>query len=623
MKVPRQKLSNLPIRLSPDSLNLSLGKLPHHPGVYQLLGENGEILYVGKAKDLKKRITSYFNKQIKDPKTRVLVTHIKDIDITVTNSETEAILLECNLIKKYKPRYNILLRDDKSYPYIVITQHHFPRIDLYRGIPKKNGMYFGPYPNAFAAKETIDLLQKLFQIRTCTDNYFRTRSRPCLLYQIGRCTGPCVGLITHEEYVGHIKLATLFLQGKSQQIITALQAKMELVAEHLDYERAAHIRDQMARLRQIQERQHVNVDVGNVDILGFAADAGRVCLQLLSIRDGQLLGSRSYFPHIPTYSSTDEIISAFLMQHYLESSSHGHDLPKYIVVTHIISDAAMLERVFSEQAKHHVTIMKATRGEKKKLLMMATKSAEKALLAHLFIKANMHERQLALQQVLDLATLPRRIECFDISHSMGEATVASCVVFDENGPLKQAYRQFNIEKITAGDDVAAMHQVLQRRFKRLQRSEAVLPDVVLIDGGAAQLAAAENVLTELAMKEVVLVGVAKGVDRKPGLETLHISGRKPMHLPADSLGLHFIQQIRDEAHRFAITSHRHRRDKKRRQSRLELIPGIGAKRRRELLRYFGGIQGLAHASLEELAKVPGIHDSLAKRIFAALHDTTI
>ena len=604
-------------------IKIFLANLPHNPGVYQLLGEKGEILYVGKAKNLRKRITSYFSKQVKDPKTRALVAHVNDINITVTNNENEAVLLECNLIKKHQPRYNILLRDDKSYPYIVVSQHPFPRIDLYRGARKKNGIYFGPYPNAFAARETMDLLQKLFRIRTCTDTYFSKRSRPCLLYQIGRCAGPCVQYISTDEYARHIQLAILFLQGKSHQIIKELQDKMELASNQLDFEAAAQIRDQISRLRQIQERQHVNVGTSDVDILGYAAQAGVVCLQLLSIRGGRLLGSRSYFPHIPIHSSAEEIMTAFLTQHYLAGPLDGNAIPNQIIVEHTMLDIVLLNNVLTEQAKHLVEVSNVSRGEKKKWLAMATISAQKSLVAHLFTKTNMHERRLALQKILNLSSLPKRIECFDISHSMGEATVASCVVFDDNGPLKQAYRRFNIEKIVAGDDVAAMRQVLSRRFNYLKKNEAILPDLVLVDGGKAQLAAAESVMLAFGITDVLLVGVSKGLDRHPGWETLHVKNCKPIHLPADSLGLHFIQQIRDEAHRFAITGHRQRRDKKRRQSVLELIPGIGAKRRRELLRYFGGIQGLAHASLEELTKVPGIHYSLAERIFAALHDTTI
>lgn len=601
-----------------------LANLSHHPGVYQMLGEKGEVIYVGKAKNLKKRISSYFNKQTKDLKTLSLVEQIKDIDFTITHNENEAVLLECNLIKKHRPRYNVLLRDDKSYPYILITnQHSYPRIDIYRGSRKKNGLNFGPYPSAGAVRETISLLQKIFRIRTCSDNYFDARTRPCLLYQIDRCTGPCVELISQADYQHNVELAILFLEGKSHQVIEELQDKMGNAAKACHFELAAQYRDQINRLRQIQDRQYVNVHEGNADIVGFAMQAGIICIQLLSIRNGQLLGSRSYFPRVPEYSQQVEILTAFLTQHYLNDLSHIESIPRYIVLESNIPERVLLENVLSEQAKHKVEMIRPLRGEKKKWLTMATHSAKQSLAAHVFNKTNIAERALALQQALDLPSIPSRIECFDISHSMGEATVASCVVFDQNGPIKSQYRRFNIHDVIPGDDVAAMRQVLLRRFKRLQKDKVTLPDVVLIDGGPTQLSAAKKAMDELNIKEIMLVGVSKGPDRKPGFETLHRINHSPMHLPPDSLALHFIQQIRDEAHRFAITGHRQQRDKIRRQSFLEQIPGIGLKRRRDLLRYFGGIQGIAHASLDELTKVPGISRSLAERIFAALHDASI
>ncbi|SRR5579883_529412 len=601
-----------------------LTNLSHRPGVYQMLGEKGEVLYVGKAKNLKKRVSSYFSGKAQDLKTLSLLKHVKDIDITITNSETEAVLLECNLIKKHHPRYNVLLRDDKSYPYILITtQHPYPRIDLYRGPRKKNALYFGPYPSAPAVRETISLLQKLFRLRTCRDSFYAARTRPCMLYQIGRCTGPCVGLISEADYAENVRLAVMFLEGKSQEIIKSLQTAMEIAAQELDFEQAAQYRDQIARLRQIQERQYVSAAEGDADIIGYAMQAGVICIQLFSIRGGQLLGSRSYFPSVPAYSESEEIIAAFLTQHYLNHPSPVESLPKQIIIDVNLCEQTLFEKVLTEQAQHKVEILHPSRGEKKKWLTMAVTSAKQSLAAHLFAKTNIQERAIALQKTLGLEKTPQRIECFDISHTMGEATVASCVVFDQNGPLKSDYRRFNINDITPGDDVAAMRQVLQRRFKRLQKEAVSLPDIVLIDGGITQLSVAQSVMTELNIQNVLLVGVSKGPDRKPGFETLHRLDQLPFHLPADSLALHFIQQIRDEAHRFAITGHRQRRDKMRRQSPLELIPGIGAKRRRELLRYFGGIQGLAHASLDELSKVPGINRSLAERIFSIFHDATI
>lgn len=601
-----------------------LANLSHHPGVYQMLDEKGTILYVGKAKDLKKRVSSYFSGRSKDLKTQSLVKHIKEIEIIATHNENEAVLLECNLIKQHRPRYNVLLRDDKSYPYVLITnQHSYPRIDIYRGPRKKNGLYFGPYPSAYSVRETINLLQKVFRIRTCRDSYFNARTRPCLLYQIERCTGPCVGLISKDDYARQVELAVLFLQNKSDQVITELQAKMEKASTALNFELALFYRDQIVRLRQIQDKQYVNIGEGSADIIGLATESGIICIQLLFIRNGQVLGSRSYFPTVPAHSSKEEVMTAFLTQHYLYQPSHIESIPRQIIVDVDVADKDMLLAVLREQSKHKVEILRHVRDEKKQWLTMAITNAKQSLSAHLITKMNSQERAQALQTVLGLEKVPRRIECFDISHSMGEATVASCVVFDSTGPLKSDYRRFNISGITPGDDIAAMRQVLERRFKRLQKEAAPLPDVVFIDGGSAQLAAAEKVVMDLGIEGMLLIGIAKGPERKPGFETLHIDARSPIHLPSDSLALHFIQQIRDEAHRFAITGHRMRRDKARRVSSLENIPGIGAKRRRDLLRYFGGIQGIAHASLDELMKVQGISRSLAERVYAALHDATV
>lgn len=607
-----------------QNLKNFLANLPHHPGVYQMLDSAGKILYVGKARDLKKRITSYFVGNNKDIKTSTLVKLISDVEITVTHNEMEAVLLECNLIKKHHPRYNVLLRDDKSYPYILITtEHPFPRIDLYRGKRKKKATYFGPYPSAYAVRETISVLQKIFKLRTCSDSFFATRVRPCLLYQIDRCTGPCVGNIDQENYSRDVNSAINFLKGKATEVISELQKNMEEKSTALDYEGAAHLRDQISRLQQIRERQYINVSEGDVDILGFADSAGVICIQLLAIRGGQILGSKSYFPAIPLQIDIGEILAAFISQHYLGDEKNNEIIPKSILVDHKPADQTLLAKVLTQQAKHKVTIGKPIRGEKRKWMEMATTNAKQSLAVHVFNKSNLNERLQALQRELELSSLPERIECFDVSHSMGEATVASCVVFNAQGPVKNDYRRFNIKDITAGDDVAGMRQVIFRRFKRLQKEGAKMPDVAFIDGGMTQLQAANKALLELGVDDIVLIGVAKGTERKPGFETLYQLNKPPMHLPADSLALHFIQQIRDEAHRFAITGHRQQRDKKRKTSTLEAIPGIGAKRRRELLRYFGGIQGLRYASLEELAKVPGISRSLAERIFTMLHDATL
>lgn len=598
-----------------------LSSLPNQPGVYQMLGEGGTILYVGKARNLKKRVGSYFSRIAKDLKTQALMKHVKDINVTITHSENDALLLECNLIKKHKPHYNVLFRDDKSYPYILITDEEFPRIDFYRGSKKEKGRYFGPYPSAAAVRETIHIVQKLFCLRTCTNTFFASRARPCLQHQIGRCGGPCVGLISAEEYQQNVQHTILFLQGKSQLIIDELNKRMEQFASQLNFEAAAHVRDQILRLRQIQERQYVSAGQGNVDVIGFAASAGVICIQLLVIRGGRILGSRAYFPSVPAGSSPDEILTSFITQHYLYAKDI-QDIPKDIILEVKLPDREWLADVLSEQAQYKVVISQNVRGERNKWLEMANTSAKQSVAGRLLNKANTRERFEALQTTLDLPKVPKRIECFDISHSMGEETVGSCVVFDINGPVKGDYRRFNITGVTPGDDFAAMQQALSRRFKRLQVKQANCPDVLLIDGGKPQLTAAQKVLEELNIHDLLLIGVAKGVTRKPGFETLYIPNAEPIHLPPDSLALHLIQQIRDEAHRFAITGHRNRRDKKRVTSSLEAIPGIGAKRRRELLRYFGGIQAINRASLEELAKVPGISQSLAERIFAALHEIT-
>jgi len=599
-----------------------LSNLTHHPGVYQMLGEKGEILYVGKAKSLKKRLSSYFNSQPKDTKTTALLKHVKDITITIARSENEALVLECNLIKQHHPRYNVLLRDDKSYPYIYITNEHpYPRIDIYRGSVKKNGLYFGPYPNATAVRETIHLIQKVFQIRTCKDHFFSNRSRPCLHHQIGLCSGSCANLISEAEYRENIQHTILFLQGKNEQILQDLSKKMEQASAVHNYELAVKYRDQISKIRKIQDQQFVSSAQGDADAIGFAMNSGLACIQLLSIRDGRILGSRAFYPTVPPGSSNEEIVTAFITQYYL--SQEIHEIPKEIILEMELSEKSLLIAALSEQAKHKVSLSHSVRSDRKKWLEMAASSAKQSIASQMLNKVNTKERFEELQKILQFEEMPRRIECFDISHTMGEATVGSCVVFDNNGPLKSDYRRFNITDITPGDDTAAMRQVLSRRYKKIHENEAKRPDVVLIDGGIPQLHAAEAVFAELNIANIILVGVAKGVTRKPGFETLYIPGQEPIHLPPDSHALHLIQQIRDEAHRFAITGHRNRRDKKRRTSTLEEIPGIGAKRRRELLRHFGGIQGLNHASLVELAKVPGISQSLAQRIFEALHNVAV
>ena len=595
-----------------------LNSVTNQPGVYQMLDESGAILYIGKARNLKKRLSSYFSAQSKDVKTHAMLKHVKNIDITVTNTENEALLLECNLIKKHKPHYNVLFRDDKSYPYILITDDYpFPRIEFYRGNKERGGMFFGPFPHATAVREAIHLIEKLFKLRNCTEHYFSGRSRPCMQYQIGRCTGPCAGLISPEEYQEHVRHAALFLSGKNDQVINELTTKMEKAAQALQFELAAQIRDQITQLRAIQARQYVSAEHGDVDVIGLATAAGIACVQLFVIRGGRILGSRAYFPNAPKASSTEEILTSFITQHYL--SANLNDIPKEIILPIKLKEENWLANVLHEKARHKVILSSNVRGERKKWLEMSTHSAEQSVSNKLLNKANTRERFDAFQQALELPHPPRLIECFDISHNRGEATVGSCVVFNKEGPVKSHYRRFNITGVTPGDDIAAMKQALTRHYKRLQSEVESLPDVLLIDGGIPQLNAAKAVLADLNIRSIFLIGVAKGVTRKPGFETLHFVDGNTVHLPSDSLALHLIQQIRDEAHRFAITGHRMQRDKKRVTSSLELIPGVGAKRRRELLRYFGGIQAINRASLEEIAKVPGISQALAQRIFTALH----
>ncbi len=597
-----------------------LSHVTHQPGVYQMLDDKGRIIYIGKARDLKKRLTSYFSSTQKDVKTHALMQHVKNIDITVTHTENEALLLECNLIKKHRPHYNVIFRDDKSYPYILITHDApYPRIGFYRGNKKEAGQYFGPFPHAKAVREAINLVEKLFKLRNCSNSFFANRKRPCMQYQIGRCTGPCVGLVSPEEYKQQVRHAILFLQGKNDQVITELTRQMENASSQLHFETAAELRDQIAKLREVQARQYVSAEQGDADVIGLVLRAGIACIQLLIVRGGRILGSRAYFPNVPLGALQEEILTSFITQHYLSVNHSADDIPKEIILASALPEQDWLANVLRDQAKHKIIFSTNVRGERKKWLEMAINSATQSVATQLINKANFQERFTALQELLPEATSLNWIECFDISHTMGEATVGSCVVFNREGPVKNSYRRFNISGITPGDDIAAMHQALIRRYKRLQAETGEYPDILLIDGGIPQLNAAQKALIELHINSIFLIGVAKGVTRKPGFETLHFIDHSPIHLASDSLALHLIQQIRDEAHRFAITGHRSQRDKKRVTSWLETIHGIGAKRRRELLNYFGGLQALQRASLEELAKVPGINQALAQRIFAAIH----
>ena len=586
------------------------------PGVYQMLSVSGEILYVGKARNLKKRVSSYFRSSGLAPKTAALMSHVAQIEVITTHTENEALILESNLIKQHRPRYNILLRDDKSYPYLYLsTDKKYPRLGFHRGARKGKGRYFGPYPSAGAVRESLRLMQKLFPVRQCEEGFFRNRSRPCLQHQIERCTAPCVDLISPEQYQEDVRHAVLFLEGKSGEVVEELVEKMGQAAEVLQYEEAARLRDQISSLRRVQEKQYISGERGNLDVVALAMQSGSASIQLFNFRHGQNLGSRSYFPKNVQGQSEAEVLYAFLAQHYLD-----HQPPSEVLVSVLPEQSAWLQEVLSEQSGHKVAIRHQLRGDRARWMKMALENAELALNSRLSHTASAVARVEALQDALQLDQLPQRMECFDISHTMGEETVASCVVFEDGAPLKSDYRRFNIEEITGGDDYAAMRQALERRYTRLKKGEGKMPDLLLIDGGPGQCRQAHAVLEELQVEGVQILGVAKGPDRKEGQEKLFLDGRAAQTLPADAAALLLIQQIRDEAHRFAITGHRQRRAKKRRSSPLEGIAGVGPKRRQQLLKHFGGLQEVARAGIEDLAVVPGINREIAQRIYDRFHE---
>ena len=593
-----------------------INQIPETPGVYRMLDADGKVIYVGKARRLKRRVASYFNRSDKSTKTRVMVEQVRGIEVTVTHTEAEALILENNLIKSLAPRYNVLLRDDKSYPYIYLSDHQdFPRLAFYRGSRKEPGRYFGPFPSAGAVRETLSHLQKVFPIRQCEDSFFRNRSRPCLQYQIERCTAPCVGFISKDEYRRDVDDAVRFLEGRSGLVVDDLVRRMEEAAEKLDFETAARLRDRIATLRQIQEKQYVAGEKGDLDVVVCVAEGGQACVQVFVFRGGRNLGNKTFFPKAPAETSESDVLSAFIARYYL-----GREVPRELLVNHAPEDAELLEEALSEETAHKVSIRPNVRGERRRWLEMAVTNARMALGAQLADRAGLERRYEALQEALGLDEIPSRMECFDISHTQGEATVASCVVFNREGPLKSDYRRFNIEDVPAGDDYAAMRQALSRRYTRLKRGEGLIPDLLIIDGGKGQLAQAREVIEELQVEGVTLMGIAKGPERRPGEETLFVAGRGgEVILPPDSPALHLLQQIRDEAHRFAITGHRQRRGKARRTSVLQSLPGVGPKRRQALLKQFGGLQGVARAGVEDLASVPGISRELAERIYGAFH----
>lgn len=597
-----------------------LNNLTQRPGIYRMVGDEDRVLYVGKAKNLRNRVGSYFRTTALDNKTLALVARISCVEVTITSSEAEALLLEQSLIKELKPPYNIEFRDDKSYPFIYLsTADSYPRLGFHRGAQTGKGRYFGPYPSAGAVRNSLNILQKVFGVRQCEDTFFKNRSRPCLQYQIKRCSGPCCDLVSAEDYQEDVRLATMFLTGKNQQLLKEYADKMEMASRELNFEKAARLRDQMSHLRRIQEQQYVVGKQGDIDVIAAVVSPGGVCIQVMFIRGGRLLGSKTFFPKTRLQPSVEELLSAFIPQFYLGRGQR--EIPPELVLSEKIEDKQLLTLALEKKADKKVRIADNVRSYRARWVNLALTNAKQSLGTHLADKQNIYQRFEALQEGLSLDDLPQRLECFDISHSSGEATVASCVVFDIGGPVKSDYRRFNIDGITPGDDYAAMAQALSRRYTRIKAGEGVLPDVLFIDGGKGQLHEAENIFEELQISGVTIVGVAKGVSRKAGLESLFVSGRKgAVSLPPDSAALHLIQQIRDESHRFAITAHRQRRARKRNESPLEGIERIGPKRRRALLRHFGGIQQVESAAAEEIAKVDGINQKLAKLVYASLHN---
>ncbi len=603
-----------------------LSTVSEQPGVYRMYNAEADIIYVGKAKNLNKRLSSYFRKNVDNEKTKALVSHISKIDVTVTHTETEALILEHNYIKQYLPKYNVLLRDDKSYPYILITKHKHPRLAYHRGAKKRKGEYFGPYPEAGAVRETLHLLQKIIPVRQCEDSVYSNRTRPCLMYQIERCSGPCVkGLVSDEEYEENINYVRLFLQGKDVQVLNALIVKMETASKALQFEKAAKYRDQIQAIRRVQEQQSVSDDSAeDMDVIGFAKENGLACIHLLMIRQGKVLGSRSHFPKIPNNTDDHEVFSSFLNQYYL-SHNEASSIPSRITYNaDLFEDETPLQEALVQMAGRKVIFHVSPRGMRGRYLKLANTNARSALTAKISHKMTVNQRVKELELELGMPRI-ERMECFDISHTMGESTIASCVVFNREGPIKQEYRRYNIEGITGGDDYAAMGQVLDRRYSKQQYTDEQcaekIPDVIFIDGGKGQLNRAYEIIQKYWQawpKQPELIGIAKGVIRKPGLETLIKVTGEEFNLPSDAPALHLIQHIRDESHNHAIAGHRAKRGKTRRTSSLEGIEGVGPKRRQALLKYMGGIQELKRATVEEIAKVPSISKSLAEIIHEAL-----
>ena len=599
--------------LAPFDARAFIATLPGLPGVYRMLGREGEPLYVGKARDLKKRVSSYFQKSQHAPRIELMLSQVAGVEVTVTRSEAEALILENNLIKSLAPRYNILFRDDKSYPYLVVSGGEFPRLGFHRGAMDKVDRYFGPFPDAGAVRESIQLLQRVFRLRTCEDSVFQNRSRPCLLYQIRRCSGPCVGRVSAAAYAEDVKSAQMFLDGRSDETLKRLEMRMQEAADGLRYEEAAVVRDQIQSLVKVSQRQYAETATDiDTDIVAVIVERGLVCVNLMMVRGGRQLGDRSFFPQNAQDHDAKEVLAAFLAQHYLERPP-----PAVVVVSEEI-EVAETEAALSDLAKRRVHVVTRPSTGRRAWLEMAVENARQALKARLSEQSTQETRLSALREALVLPDTVQRIECFDVSHTMGEATVASCVVYDRMDMRRGEYRRYNIDGVTPGDDYAALSQALSRRYGRIAGGEGVAPDAIFIDGGKGQVSAAREALTEVGLSDVALIGIAKGPERKPGLEEIWV-GDRAVTLPPDHAGLHLIQQIRDEAHRFAIAGHRARRSKRRVTSTLEGNAGIGAKRRKQLLMRFGGLKGVMGASVEDLAQVEGISRRLAEKIYGDLH----
>jgi excinuclease ABC subunit C len=630
-----------------------LSQLTTAPGVYRMYGEPGELLYVGKARNLRKRVSSYFLRASGNPRIESMVEQIRRIEVTLTHTEDEALLLEANLIKEQRPRYNVLYRDDKSYPYLRFTTHAYPRIAFHRGATSGPDRYFGPFASAASVRESLTTLQKLFRLRPCRDTFFANRQRPCLQYQIKRCSGPCVGLISEQAYARDVDRARQLLEGRGDELAAELGNEMEQASQALEFELAARLRDQIAALRRVREDRSFTGGASDIDVIAVAPHAAASCVVVTSVRKGTNLGHRSYFPRHPQHTSADELLESFLTQHYLEQAP-----PAEVLISHVVEDVDWIAQALSQKAGRKVRISVPRRGARERLMAMTLNTAAQALSAHLAESASMDQRLLELQRVLELDQPPKRLECFDISHTGGERTVASCVVFDADGPLKSAYRKFNIstrgesapepaadggaagsarartharpaepdsrhrvaDAIEPGNDYAAIRQAVSRRYARIRSGEGVAPDVLFIDGGQGQLGVALEALDELGIQDLKVVGIAKGPTRRPGLEELVLpEPQPPLRLPPDSPALHLIQRIRDEAHRFAITGHRARREKARLTSGLEAIEGLGPVRRRALLKTLGGLAQVKRAGVDELTRVEGINRPLAERIFAHFH----